>query len=81
MTPAFIQPWLIGLLSASVVVGLLTPAWADADDSLARAAVAGEVAHKQKMHQLFPDPVSGVSRPNGCSTSSQSTPAGISILR
>jgi cytochrome c peroxidase len=63
MTPAFIRPWLIGLLSASVVVGLLltvTPARADADDSLARSAVAGEVAHKQKMHKLFPDPVSGV---------------------
>jgi cytochrome c peroxidase len=47
-------------LSASAAVGLLlavAPAWAD--DALAPAAVAGEVAHKQKMGQLFRDPVSG----------------------
>jgi cytochrome c peroxidase len=36
------------------------PARADNDDALAAAAVTGEVAHTQKMHLLFHDPVSGV---------------------
>ena len=56
MIPVSSQPWRTCLLSASAAVGLLlavAPAWADADDALAPAAVAGEVAHKQKMGQLF----------------------------
>lgn len=48
--------------SAVVLQLVLAPhgARADNDDALAAAAVAGEVAHTQKMQLLFHDPVSGV---------------------
>jgi cytochrome c peroxidase len=55
------QAWRTCLLATSAL-GLLVPvapAWADADDALAPAAVAGEIAHKQKMRQLFPDLLKG----------------------
>ena len=60
---AIFRSWRTCLLSASAAAGLLltiAPAWADADDTLARAAVAGEIAHKQEMRRLFPDLSSGV---------------------
>ena len=60
MILTFFQRWRAYLLSASTALVPIAPAWADADDALARAAVAGEVAHKQKLRQLFPDPGSGV---------------------
>jgi cytochrome c peroxidase len=51
------------LLSTCAALGLLLvapcTARADSDDALAAAAVAGEITHKQKMRQLFPDPVAG----------------------
>jgi hypothetical protein len=62
MISAAFQAWRTCLLATSATLGLLSPvapAWADADDALALAAVAGEVAHKQKMGHLFRDPVSG----------------------
>lgn len=37
------------------------PAWADdGSDALAAAAITGEVAHAQRMRQLFPDAVTGI---------------------
>jgi cytochrome c peroxidase len=62
MIPVPRQAWRTWLLSASAAVSLLLPvasARADADDALAAAAVAGEIAHAQKMGLLFRDPVSG----------------------
>ncbi len=41
---------------AAVLAAAVSPAWGgDNTDSSAAAAVAGEVAHKQKMLSLFPD--------------------------
>jgi cytochrome c peroxidase len=60
-----------------VLAGIFTifdhpaPLWAGAEDAGAAAAVAGEVAHKQKMGLLFPDPAA----------SSQVTPAAIPQLQ
>jgi cytochrome c peroxidase len=56
------QAWQACLLATSAALGLLlpiAPAWAEADDARAVTAVAGEVAHKQKMRLLFHDPVGG----------------------
>jgi hypothetical protein len=57
------QGWPTAFLP-SAALGLLLlaapcPVRADSDDARAAAAVAGEVAHTQKMGQLFRDPVSG----------------------
>jgi hypothetical protein len=46
-------------------IAAVRPSWADNEDALAAAAVAGEVAHKLQMHRLFADPT----------VSSQPTPA------
>jgi cytochrome c peroxidase len=58
------QAWRRCLLLTRAALGLLLvippcPARADGDDALAAVAVAGEIAHKQKMRQLFPDFVRG----------------------
>ena len=40
-----------------MLIALVRPSWADDNqDASAAAAVAGEVAHKQQMRRLFPDP-------------------------
>src|SRR5215470_493390 len=49
-----------------MLIAHVGPSWADDnEDASAAAAVRGEVAHKQKMHRLFPDPTA----------STQATPA------
>jgi cytochrome c peroxidase len=55
--PPAISPW-IRFASAALAVLATTavnPAWSDSTDRSAAAAVAGEIAHKQKMLSLFPD--------------------------
>ena len=56
------RDWRACLLSGGSAVALLlpaAPAWAGSGDVLGATAVAGEIAHAQKMGQLFRDPVSG----------------------
>jgi cytochrome c peroxidase len=48
------------LALAVLLAGPLAPSWADDDGASAAAAVAGEVAHKQKLRALFPDPTASV---------------------
>ena len=47
------------LAGAAALLVPVFPAWADSGDALAPAAIAGEIAHKQKMGQLFRDHVTG----------------------
>jgi len=59
-----VQAWRTWLLATSAALGLQLflapyPARADGDDALAAAAVDGEVAHKQHMRLLFPEPTVG----------------------
>jgi hypothetical protein len=39
-----------------MLIGLMRPSWAGNENASAADAVAGEVANKQQMHRLFPDP-------------------------
>ena len=48
------------LALAVLLAGPLAPSWADDDGASAAAAVAGEVAHKQKLRAFFPDPTASV---------------------
>ena len=63
MTSVSFQARRTCLLLTGAALGLLLvapcTARADSDDALAATAVAGEIAHKQKMRQLFPGPVTG----------------------
>jgi hypothetical protein len=58
-----VRSMLLGL-SAGALISLLPvlASTARADDLKAAAATAGEVAHKQRMHLLFPDHAFGVQR-------------------
>lgn len=52
--------WLLSTRVASgalvvVAAAAVSPAWAESGGDLSAAAVAGEIAHKQKMLNLFPD--------------------------
>src|SRR6516162_5456448 len=48
------------LALAVLLAAPLGPSWADDDGASAAAAVAGEVAQKQKLRALFPDPTASV---------------------
>jgi cytochrome c peroxidase len=59
--PRAISPWIrfAGAALAALTTAAINPAWGDSTDPSA-AAVAGEIAHKQKMLDLFPDATGGV---------------------
>jgi len=46
----------IAIANIVMLIALAHPSWADNDNASAANAVAGEVASKQQMHRLFPDP-------------------------
>src|SRR5689334_2968338 len=46
----------IVITSIVVLIALTHPGWAADENASAANAVAGEVANKQQMHRLFPDP-------------------------
>jgi hypothetical protein len=52
--PSFIRS--IVLSGIVMLIALVRPSWADNENASAAAATAGEVANKQQMHRLFPDP-------------------------